>query len=170
MPFPDATFDAVTSLDLIEHLERPEDFLLEMGRVLKPNGFGIIVAPNILSPFRPFKYLLRCMTGKRGLPGFYENPVACLRFSAWAAGLLLWKRLGPLPAFRYREPTLSEAQETDEDCMYYANPVDISRHLASWGYHRIKYQGEGQTAGRRLLARLAPDFAGIINIVYRKQG
>jgi dTDP-4-dehydrorhamnose reductase len=43
--FPDNTFDAVLSLDVIEHLEHEEWALREMERVIKPRGIVVIMAP-----------------------------------------------------------------------------------------------------------------------------
>lgn len=39
MPFADETFDAVTCLDILEHVDDPKRVLSEIQRVLKPNGF-----------------------------------------------------------------------------------------------------------------------------------
>lgn len=38
LPFEDATFDSVVSLETIEHLEQPERAMAEFARVLKPDG------------------------------------------------------------------------------------------------------------------------------------
>lgn len=38
MPFADATFDVVTAMDFLEHVERPADVIREFSRVLKPGG------------------------------------------------------------------------------------------------------------------------------------
>ena len=43
--FPDDTFDAVLSLDVIEHLEHEEWALKEIERVVKPGGLVVIMAP-----------------------------------------------------------------------------------------------------------------------------
>jgi ubiquinone/menaquinone biosynthesis C-methylase UbiE len=40
------TFDVVVSLELIEHLTQPEQFLIEVSRVLKPDGLLFISTPN----------------------------------------------------------------------------------------------------------------------------
>ena len=46
LPFPDASFDAVVSFETIEHIEAPERFLDEIGRVLRPEGLLILSSPN----------------------------------------------------------------------------------------------------------------------------
>lgn len=46
LPFPDASFDVVASLETVEHLTNPEVFLKELRRVLKPGGTAIISCPN----------------------------------------------------------------------------------------------------------------------------
>ena len=46
IPFPDRTIDVVVSLQVIEHIEKPERFFAETYRVLKENGLLLIAAPN----------------------------------------------------------------------------------------------------------------------------
>ena len=46
LPFPDATFDAITSFETLEHLETRREFLAELRRVLKPAGLCIVSTPN----------------------------------------------------------------------------------------------------------------------------
>lgn len=38
LPFADASFDVVTAMDFLEHVEDPARVILEIGRVLKPGG------------------------------------------------------------------------------------------------------------------------------------
>lgn len=45
LPFPDASFDLVTALDVIEHIDDDVAMLREIGRVLKPGGAVFITTP-----------------------------------------------------------------------------------------------------------------------------
>ncbi|HET9843262.1 MAG TPA: class I SAM-dependent methyltransferase [Gammaproteobacteria bacterium] len=47
IPLPDKSFDLVTSLANIEHLEKPEQNLLEIFRILKPGGYLILTTPSL---------------------------------------------------------------------------------------------------------------------------
>ncbi|MGH2829585.1 MAG: class I SAM-dependent methyltransferase [Actinomycetota bacterium] len=49
LPFPDASFDAVVTLQVIEHMRHPSDFLAQLHRVLKPGGTLIVSTPNRLT-------------------------------------------------------------------------------------------------------------------------
>jgi cyclopropane fatty-acyl-phospholipid synthase-like methyltransferase len=49
LPWPDASFDALFSIEGIEHLENRFRFLREAHRVLKAGGILIITTPNIVS-------------------------------------------------------------------------------------------------------------------------
>lgn len=58
LPYQDAMFDGVVSIDGIEHIERPFDFIKECGRVIVPGGFLIISTPNITSLRSRWRWLL----------------------------------------------------------------------------------------------------------------
>jgi SAM-dependent methyltransferase len=47
LPYPDGFFDAVVSLEGIEHLETPAVCLREFARVLRPGGALILSTPNV---------------------------------------------------------------------------------------------------------------------------
>lgn len=51
IPFPDNSFDVVTSTCVIEHVSNPQKYLQESFRVLKNKGLFIIYAPNYLFPW-----------------------------------------------------------------------------------------------------------------------
>jgi len=58
VPLKDESFDLVYSAYVLEHLQSPEKVLKEALRLLKPNGYLLLIAPNYGAPNRcspPFK-------------------------------------------------------------------------------------------------------------------
>jgi SAM-dependent methyltransferase len=49
LPYPDARFDAVVSMDVVEHLIDPLPWLSDALRVLKPGGLLFLTTPNYAS-------------------------------------------------------------------------------------------------------------------------
>jgi len=49
MPFRDAVFDFVSAIDIIEHMEKPEEMVQECKRVLKPGGLVVLSTPQRLT-------------------------------------------------------------------------------------------------------------------------
>ena len=47
IPFPDNSFDVVTTFQFIEHIHQRREFMIECLRILKPGGTVIITTPNI---------------------------------------------------------------------------------------------------------------------------
>jgi len=48
LPFREQTFDLVTANMVMEHIDRPQNFLADIRRVLRPNGRFLFHTPNIL--------------------------------------------------------------------------------------------------------------------------
>jgi 2-polyprenyl-3-methyl-5-hydroxy-6-metoxy-1,4-benzoquinol methylase len=46
LPFADSEFDCIVSIDVLEHLEQDQPFLLEINRIVKPSGYFIVTVPN----------------------------------------------------------------------------------------------------------------------------
>jgi 2-polyprenyl-3-methyl-5-hydroxy-6-metoxy-1,4-benzoquinol methylase len=66
LPFPDASFDAAVSIEVIEHVEDHLAFLREIARVVKPGGRVVVTTPNVLSMASRLRTLLW------GFPELYD--------------------------------------------------------------------------------------------------
>lgn len=58
LPFEAGRFDAAVSVETIEHLENPFQFLRELARVTKPGGLIVVTTPNVHSIRSRLKYLV----------------------------------------------------------------------------------------------------------------
>ncbi|RMF29088.1 MAG: SAM-dependent methyltransferase [Bacteroidetes bacterium] len=64
--FDDGSFDAIVTVDVLEHVGKPERMVAEMARVLRPGGWVFITFPQLHFPwtYDPINYLL----GRRAIP------------------------------------------------------------------------------------------------------
>ncbi|PIN96077.1 hypothetical protein COU39_02655 [Candidatus Micrarchaeota archaeon CG10_big_fil_rev_8_21_14_0_10_60_32] len=62
-PFPPNSFDCITFLEVIEHVDNPAGYLRAFHRMLKPGGILVISTPNAGSYFGPLRYF-RSLDGK----------------------------------------------------------------------------------------------------------
>src|SRR6267142_1650865 len=58
LPFANRSFDHVTCLEGLEHIENPQQAIREFARVLRPGGTVIVSVPNILNIEERLKWLL----------------------------------------------------------------------------------------------------------------
>lgn len=95
LPYKTGTFDLITSISVIEHLNQKEarEFLNEAKRVLKPSGYIFIITPNYASPFR---YLL----GKKWFA--YSDPTHINYFTPKSLKSLLIKSRFKKVSFRLK--------------------------------------------------------------------
>jgi SAM-dependent methyltransferase len=62
LPFADHSFDYLTCLEGLEHIENPQQAMREFARLLKPGGHLIVSVPNILNIEERLKWLLHGYT------------------------------------------------------------------------------------------------------------
>jgi len=94
LPFPDATFDAVVSLEGIEHLLAPARCLAEFCRVLRPRGRLVLTTPNVNNVQSRWHYLV---SGR--FSGF--RPLARQELGAAEGGVIEHASLPYLPTLVY---------------------------------------------------------------------
>jgi len=79
LPFRTGAFDALVSLEGIEHFEDQTEFLRECARVLRPGGAMVLTTPNVL---HLSSRMSAFWTGQRAMRQGFVNEVSTLRESA----------------------------------------------------------------------------------------
>lgn len=72
LPYPDAFFEKITCLGILEHVENPFNMMREVTRVLKEEGILFVTSPNIHSYLDKFLFLF---TGNLFLYGEQNNHI-----------------------------------------------------------------------------------------------
>jgi SAM-dependent methyltransferase len=123
LPFPDGFFASVGALNVLEHVEAPEDFIAELVRVVAPGGRVVISSPNFFRAVGFRDYHLRM----RGLRNKWSN----------------WRRLrekqrliqeSPHEVRFDRMPPITKQPFTpDDDAIVATNAVEIAFFLQRLG-------------------------------------
>ena len=74
LPFESATFDAVVSIEGIEHIKNPFGFIQECRRIVRPEGRLYLTTPNISSIRSRWRWFLTGFHAKAEYPFDEENP------------------------------------------------------------------------------------------------
>lgn len=165
LPFPDASFDLVTSHAMVEHLIDAGEALDEMDRVLAPGGTLVVSAPNMLSPVRAVKLLLQGV--KRGSLHPDGTPWAVIQTL-----IRMLKRTGlQTPLFEYRQPVqiTGHFAGSDYDAVFLVNPWDLDRWARARGYSVLRHADSSSSVGAAV-ERIAPFLAGGVHFIARKPG
>ena len=62
LPFEDSSFDYITCVEGLEHIENPQQAMREFARMLRPGGHLIVSVPNILNIEERLKWLIHGYT------------------------------------------------------------------------------------------------------------
>lgn len=152
LPFPDNAFDALWTINVLEHVPTPELALREMRRVLN-NGGLLYLAPAwqcrswhaagyAVRPYRDFPLrgkLIKASIPLRDSVGFrslYTFPIRGLRLLAW-----LWE--GQPTSFRYTAltPNYTRYWEPDGDAVNSMDPYEAILWFVSRGDRCLNYPG-----------------------------
>jgi len=119
LPFCDATFDSVGTLNVLEHVEEPEAFLAELVRVAKPGGKVVVSSPNFFRALGLRDYHPRM----RGLSNKWRN---------WQRLRAKRRQMASDPGsvrFDRMEPIRREPFQPDDDAIVATNGVEIKFFL-----------------------------------------
>jgi SAM-dependent methyltransferase len=112
--FPDASFDAVISDDVIEHVKDPDKVFQEIYRVLRPGGVAILKFPS-------YKMIVaHHYDGWVNVPGIHY----LLPYKTWAGGL---NYLLTVPEYGFNYPALPRSVSTQymDDISPFLNGIDL---------------------------------------------
>lgn len=173
IPFPDAYFDSVSSLCVVEHVVDIEDVLNQMDRVLKPKGALIIKCPNwsgINNPVRALQYL----TLRRHRYWQYETLIESIVGFFRALGWYFEAKFSSEPKWILVYPRMKNGminfESGDDDVVHLCQPESFKKYFAKKGYKLLLYnRGEGESGFAKRFNSWFPSFATTINIVAQKQ-
>src|SRR5438270_1831833 len=123
LPFGDRFFDGVGALNVLEHVEQPEEFLRELVRVTRVGGRVVVSSPNFFRVFGFRDYHPRM----RGIGNKWRN----------------WKRLRQkrkqmrrdpgAVRFDHMTPIVKEPFTPDDDAIVATNAVEMNFFLERFG-------------------------------------
>jgi len=151
LPFSDNTFDALWSITVLEHVPEPEKALLEMCRVVKPEGL-IFLAPAWQCrtwardgyPVRPYSdFNLAGKVIKASIPirnsivyrSLYIMPVRLIRLIAFFV-----KRRPVALHYRKLKPNYDEYWMSDSDACSSLDPFEVLLWFFSRGHRCLTYE------------------------------
>ena len=123
LPFPDGHFASAGALNVLEHVDEPEQFIRELARVVQPGGRVVLSSPNFLRVlgFRDYHPRMRGMGNK------------------WRNWRRLWqkralmKRAPDDVRFDRMTPIVKEPFTPDDDAVVATNPLEMKFFLERAG-------------------------------------
>jgi SAM-dependent methyltransferase len=161
LPFASGSFDAVGMFECIEHLSDVGAALLEIDRVLKPNGMLVIISPNLLSPVNAgLRFVARRASANVAPGSFIEASRRLFRITA--------KLLDSNLHFDERSVPDRPDLHSDMDACYAATPVDLRQWATLRGYGLVRYQQDGRSKVGRVANRALRSYGPTIYLAARK--
>jgi len=123
LPFEDEFFDSAGALNVLEHVEEPENFLMELVRVIRPGGRLVISSPNFLRVLGFKDYHPRM----RGIANKMRN---------WKSLSEIRREIKENPdgvRFERMPPIVKEVFNPDDDAIIVTNPLQMKFFLERYG-------------------------------------
>ncbi len=164
IPYPEASFDIVSSYQVIEHVPDPKAMLEEMLRVVRPNGVICVVGPNLLGLGGSAASLLKYVWKNRPLASILFRTSSMPRHPFGntlpeAVGqlirnvtLICSKQLTSDATFTMRQPDLEPPFHADNDATYVCNPTDLVRFFRRRDCRVLQDVRPGRSRLTRMLA------------------
>lgn len=103
LPYPDATFDALTAMDFLEHVHEPAKVIAEFARVLKPGGYFFFHTFNRsflakVVVIKLLEWFIKNTPKNMHVVELFIKPEE-IRTYCWKAGLEVTEMVGIRPVF-----------------------------------------------------------------------
>jgi len=123
LPFSDGYFASAGAFNVLEHVENPEAFLLDLVRVVQPGGKVVVSSPNFLRVLGFRDYHPRM----RGLANKWRN------WKRLRAKLRQMRQAPEEVRFDRMAPIVKEPFTPDDDAIVVTNPLEMAFHLRRAG-------------------------------------
>ncbi len=123
LPFPDRHFASAGALNVLEHVEEPEDFIAELVRVVEPGGHVVLSSPNFFRALGFRDYHPRM----RGLANKWRN------WHRLREKLRQMKHDTDAVRFDRMTPIVKELFTPDDDAIVATNPLEMKFFLERGG-------------------------------------
>lgn len=150
LPFPDNYFDFVFGNQVVEHFFEPKKSLLEILRVLKPEGRGMLIGPNLDFP-------LSLPNAVRGRDWFYKLYFRILRLYDYflrVFGVYNFRTV----SYNFTEQT-GRYEKPDDDLRYVLSAYEVIKFLER-NKSRVEFipTNSGVTGFKQKIRRLISHF------------
>jgi len=123
LPYPDEYFECVGALNVLEHVEDPEEFIREAVRVTAPGGRVVLSSPNFL----------RFLGWRDYHPRMFGVSNKCRNLRALRARRQQMRKAPDAVRFERMAPILREHFQPDDDAIVCTNLLDIAFFLQRSG-------------------------------------
>lgn len=173
IPFENNSFDAVTSLCVLEHIIDVQNSLDEIDRVLKPGGYFIAEFPNWSSPLVGIAAIQRLISQKDRLwqiDNIADAFIYIFRAKKWYLEVLFSNK----PKFIEIEPRLKNGEidfeRSDDDVVHVCQPLSFKKYFKSKNYEIIEFnQNSSSTKFTIIFNSLFPFFASSNKMIFQKK-
>lgn len=172
LPFPDNSFDIVSSRNVFEHIIKVSNILSELDRVLKPGGLFVLHGPNWSGPnisIRAIQSLLRSGQRYWQYERIFDALLGLFRTLSWYIRV----KFAADPHFLLIYPRMKDGRiffvKSDDDAVHLNQPYSFYSWFVKRGYSVIRYnRHEGSCYLTRIFNTAFPSFATSNRMVFRK--
>lgn len=167
----DERFDAVVSISVLEHLQRPDETLLAWRDLIKPGGTLTIVCPNYSGLWGPLRLAGRALLGRKAwryasgwaaLGHALEN--LCLNARLLATGESCFVRCWPVVA-----DGVVHMSDADMDAVHLPSARGLANFLRRNCFELVSWRGGGRTLLLKLINTFFPGLAPTVRIHARRE-